>query len=241
SLNNRGTMSGINNLSLFLTGSLDNAGTLQGNQLRAEAARLTNQGTLHGTDALTLAITGNLLNQGELLSEGDSTTSAHRVDNQGTLQAKNVALQVNELDNAGKIFGVSSLALTATHGLTNRQAGKLLSQGAATLAAKGVVNAGEWQAKALTLAAENLTNDGQIQGDASLSLTLPTTDGKGTVVNRGTVTTGGDATLFARLMDNQGTLSSLGRTELTGASLINDGRLVAATGLSLRGDYQGRG
>ncbi|WP_326489625.1 two-partner secretion domain-containing protein, partial [Pectobacterium versatile] len=241
SLNNSGTMSGINNLSLFLTGSLDNAGTLQGNQLRAEAARLTNQGTLHGTDALTLAITGNLSNQGELLSEGDSTTSAHRFDNQGTLQAKNVALQVNELDNAGKILGVSSLALTATHGLTNQQAGKLLSQGAATLAAKEVVNAGDWQAKTLTLAAENLTNDGQIQGDESLSLTLLTTDGKGTVVNRGTVTTGGDATLFARLMDNQGTLSSLGRTELTGASLINDGRLVAATGLSLRGDYQGRG
>ncbi|MEI7175143.1 hemagglutinin repeat-containing protein [Pectobacterium carotovorum] len=241
SLNNSGTMSGINNLSLFLTGSLDNAGTLQGNQLRAEVARLTNQGTLYGTDALTLAITGNLSNQGELLSEGDSTTSAHRFDNQGTLQAKNVALQVNELDNAGKIFGVSSLALTATHGLTNRQAGKLLSQGVATLTAADAVNAGDWQAKALTLAAENLTNDGQIQGDASLSLTLPATDGKGTLVNRGTVTTGGDATLFARLMDNQGTLSSLGHTELTGASLINDGRLVAATGLSLRGDYQGRG
>ncbi|MFJ5473325.1 hemagglutinin repeat-containing protein [Pectobacterium carotovorum] len=241
SLNNSGTMSGINNLSLFLTGSLDNAGTLQGNQLRAEAAQLDNQGTIHGTDALTLAITGNLSNQGELLSEGDSTTSAHRFDNQGTLQAKNVALQVNELDNAGKIFGVSSLALTATHGLTNRQAGKLLSQGAATLTAADAVNAGEWQAKALTLVAEDLTNDGQIQGDESLSLTLPTTDGKGTVVNRGTVTTGGDATLFARLMDNQGTLSSLGHTELTGASLINDGRLVAATGLSLRGDYQGRG
>ncbi|MEI7182299.1 hemagglutinin repeat-containing protein [Pectobacterium carotovorum] len=241
SLNNSGTMSGINNLSLFLTGSLDNAGTLQGNQLRAEAARLTNQGTLHGSDALTLAITGNLSNQGELLSEGDSTTSAHRFINQGTLQAKNVALQVNELDNAGKILGVSSLALTATHGLINRQAGKLLSQGVATLTAADAVNAGEWQAKALTLAAEDLTNDGQIQGDESLSLTLPTTDGKGTVVNRGSVTTGGDATLFARLMDNQGTLSSLGRTELTGASLINDGRLVAATGLSLRGDYQGRG
>ncbi|MEI7251794.1 filamentous hemagglutinin N-terminal domain-containing protein, partial [Pectobacterium versatile] len=241
SLNNSGTMSGIHNLSLFLTGSLDNAGTLQGNQLRAEAAQLDNQGTLHGSDALTLAITGNLSNQGELLSEGDSTTSAHRVDNQGTLQAKNVALQVNELDNAGKILGMSSLALTATHGLTNRQAGKLLSQGVATLTAADAVNAGDWQAKTLTLAAESLTNDGQIQGDASLSLTLPTTDGKGTVVNRGAVTTGGDATLFARLMDNQGTLSSLGRTELTGASLINDGRLVAATGLSLRGDYQGRG
>ncbi|MBA0164230.1 hemagglutinin repeat-containing protein, partial [Pectobacterium versatile] len=241
SLNNSGTMSGIHNLSLFLTGSLDNAGTLQGNQLRAEAARLTNQGTLHGSDALTLAITGNLSNQGELLSEGDSTTSAYRVDNQGTLQAKNVALQVDELDNAGKILGVSSLALTATHGLTNRQTGKLLSQGAATLTTKEAVNAGDWQAKTLTLAAESLTNDGQIQGDASLSLTLPTTDGKGTVVNRGTVTTGGDATLFTRLMDNQGTLSSLGHTELTGASLINDGRLVAATGLSLRGDYQGRG
>lgn len=119
------------------------------------------------------------------------------------MQAKNVALQVNELDNAGKILGMSSLALTATHGLTNRQAGKLLSQGVATLTAADAVNAGDWQAKTLTLAAESLTNDGQIRGDASLSLTLPTTDGKGTVVNRGTVTTGGDATLFARLMDNQ--------------------------------------
>ncbi|WP_284144898.1 hemagglutinin repeat-containing protein [Pectobacterium colocasium] len=241
SLDNSGTISGINNLSLFLSGNLANAGTLQSNQLRAEAARLTNQGTLHGTDALTLAIAGNLSNQGELLSEGDSSITAKRFDNQGRLQAKNVVLQVDELDNAGSIFGVSALALTATHGIINRQAGKLLSQGAAVLTAAAVSNAGEWQAKALTLTANNLTNDGQIQGDEALSVTLPVTDGTGTFVNRGTVMTGGDATLFARLMDNQGTLSSLGRTELTGASLINDGRVVAATGLSLRGDYQGRG
>ncbi|WP_318840425.1 hemagglutinin repeat-containing protein [Pectobacterium polaris] len=241
SLDNRGTISGINNLSLFLTGNLDNAGTLQGNLLRVDAAQFANRGSLHGTDALTLAIAGNLSSQGELLSDGDITTSAQRFINQGTLQAKNVALQVDELDNAGKIFGVSSLALTATHALTNQQAGKLLSQGTATLTAAEAVNAGEWQAKALTLAAEDLTNDGQIQGDEALSLTLPATDGKGTFVNRGTVTTGGDSTLFARLLDNQGSLSSLGRTELTGLSLINDGRVVAATGLSLRGDYQGRG
>ncbi|RUR90825.1 hemagglutinin repeat-containing protein [Pectobacterium polaris] len=241
SLNNRGTMSGINNLSLFLTGNLDNTGTLQSNRLRVEAAQLDNQGTLRGTDALTLAIAGNLSSQGELLSDGDITTSAQRFINQGTLQAKNVTLQVEELDNAGKILGVSSLALAATRALTNQQAGKLLSQGTATLTAAEAVNAGEWQAKALTLAAANLTNDGQIQGDEALSLTLPATDGKGTFVNRGTVTTGGDATLFARLLENQGTLSSLGRTELTGVSLINDGRVVAATGLSLRGDYQGRG
>ncbi|PPE62299.1 hemolysin BL-binding protein [Pectobacterium brasiliense] len=240
-LDNRGTVSGINNLSLFLTGNLDNAGTLQGNALRAEAAQLDNQGTLRGTDALTLAITGNLSNQGELLSDGDSTTTAQRFINQGTLQAKNVALQVDELDNAGNILGVSSLTLTAANGLTNRQTGKLLSQGAAVLTAAEVVNTGEWQAKALTLTANNLTNDGQIQGDEALSLTLPVTDGKGTLINRGTLTTGGDATLFVRLMENQGSLSSLGNTALTGTSLINDGRVVAATGLSLRGDYQGRG
>ncbi|WP_277871571.1 hemagglutinin repeat-containing protein [Pectobacterium brasiliense] len=279
SFDNRGTVSGINNLSLFLTGHLANAGTLQGNELRANAAQLDNQGTLHGSDALTLAVTGHLANtgtlqgnrlhvdavqldnqgtlrgtdvltlaiagnlssQGELLSDGDSTTSAQRFINQGTLQAKNVALQVDELDNAGKILGVSSLTLTAANGLTNRQAGKLLSQGAAALTTAEAVNAGEWQAKALTLTANNLTNDGQIQGDDALSLTLPATDGKGTLINRGTLTTGGDATLFARLMENQGTLSSLGRTELTGVSLMNDGRVVAATGLSLRGDYQGHG
>ncbi|WP_350326675.1 hemagglutinin repeat-containing protein [Pectobacterium aroidearum] len=241
SFDNRGTISGITNLSLFLNGNLTNTGTLQGNQLRAEAAQLTNQGTLRGTDALTLAITGNLSNQGALLSDGDSTTTAKRFDNQGTLQAKNVALQVDELDNAGKIFGVSSLALTAANRLTNQQAGKLLSQGAAVLTAAEVVNAGDWQAKTLTLTANNLTNDGQIQGDDALSLTLPTTGGTGTLINRGTLTTGGDATLFARLMENPGTLSSRGHATLTGMSLMNDGRLVAATGLSLYGDYQGRG
>ncbi|MBN3155126.1 hypothetical protein, partial [Pectobacterium brasiliense] len=185
-------------LTLSITDKLDNAGTLQGNALHVDAAQLDNQGTLRGTDALTLAIAGNLSNQGELLSDGDSTTTAKRFDNQGTLQAKNVVLQVDELDNAGNILGVSSLVLTATQGLTNRQTGKLLSQGAAVLTAAEVVNTGEWQAKALTLTANNLTNDGQIQGDDALSLTLPTTDGKGTLINRGMLTTGGDATLFAR-------------------------------------------
>ncbi|MFJ5464069.1 hemagglutinin repeat-containing protein [Pectobacterium sp. CHL-2024] len=240
-LTNQGTLYGTDALTLAITGNLANTGTLQGNELRADAAQLDNQGTLRGTDALTLAITGNLSNQGELLSDGDSTTTTQRFINQGTLQAKNVVLQVDELDNAGTIFGISSLALTSTQGLTNRQTGKLLSQGAAVLTAAEGVNTGEWQAKALTLTANNLTNDGQIQGDDALSLTLPTADSKGTLINRGTLTTGGDATLFARLMDNQGTLSSLGRTELTAASLMNDGRVVAATGLSLRGDYQGRG
>ncbi|MEQ9943515.1 hemagglutinin repeat-containing protein [Pectobacterium aroidearum] len=240
-LTNQGTLHGTDALTLSITDGLDNTGTLQGNQLRVDAAQLDNQGTLRGTDALTLAIAGNLSNQGTLLSDGDSTTTAKRFDNQGTLQAKNVALQVDELDNAGNIFGVSSLALTAASGLTNRQAGKLLSQGAAVLTAAEAVNAGDWQAKTLTLTANNLTNDGQLQGDDALSLTLPMTDGTGTLINRGTLTTGGDATLFARLMENPGTLSSRGHATLTGMSLINDGRLVAATGLSLYGDYQGRG
>ncbi|WP_317615886.1 hemagglutinin repeat-containing protein [Pectobacterium peruviense] len=240
-LNNSGNISGINSLSLFLNGNLDNAGTLQGNQLHAEAVRLTNQGALYGTDALTLAITGNLSNQGTLLSDGDSTVTAQQLDNTGLLQAKNAALQVGSLDNAGKIFGIASLALTATNGLTNQQSGKLLTQGAAVLTAADVVNAGEWQAQRLTLTANNLNNDGEIQGDDALSLTLPAAEGKGSLINRGALTTGGDATLFARLIDNQGSLSSLGHTALTGMSLINDGRLVAATGLSLYGDYRGRG
>nr|UKE84070.1 hypothetical protein KXZ65_00740 [Pectobacterium sp. PL152] len=71
-----------------------------------------------------------------------------------------------------------------------------------------------------------------------MSLTLPTTGGTGTLINHGTLTTGGDATLFARLMENPGTLSSRGHATLTGMSLMNDGRVVAATGLSLYGDYQ---
>ncbi|MFJ5398071.1 filamentous hemagglutinin N-terminal domain-containing protein, partial [Pectobacterium sp. CHL-2024] len=134
-LDNQGTLRGTDALTLAVTGHLANTGTLQGNQLRVDAAQLDNQGTLRGTDALTLAITGNLSNQGELLSDGDSSATAQRFINRGTLQAKNVTLQVDELDNAGNILGVSSLTLTAANGLTNRQTGKLLSQGAAVLTA----------------------------------------------------------------------------------------------------------
>ncbi|MEH0876059.1 hemagglutinin repeat-containing protein [Pectobacterium cacticida] len=219
----------------------ENRGTLQALTLTADGTSLDNSGTVSGITNLSIFLNGNLANQGTLLSESDSSTTAKRFDNQGTLQAKNVTLQVDELDNAGNIFGVSSLALTAASGLTNRQAGKLLSQGAAVLTAAEAVNAGDWQAKTLTLTANNLTNDGQIQGDDALLLTLPTTGGTGTLINRGSLNTGGDATLFARLMENPGTLSSQGHATLTGTSLINDGRLVAATGLSLYGDYQGRG
>ncbi|UYX08495.1 hemagglutinin repeat-containing protein [Pectobacterium cacticida] len=219
----------------------ENRGTLQALTLTADGTSLDNSGTVSGITNLSIFLNGNLANQGTLLSESDSSTTAKRFDNQGTLQAKNVTLQVDELDNAGNIFGVSSLALTAASGLTNRQAGKLLSQGAAVLTAAEAVNAGDWQAKTLTLTANNLTNDGQIQGDDALLLTLPTTGGTGTLINRGSLNTGGDTTLFARLMENPGTLSSQGHATLTGTSLINDGRLVAATGLSLYGDYQGRG
>ncbi|MBN3261525.1 hypothetical protein, partial [Pectobacterium brasiliense] len=73
--------------------------------------------------------------------------------------------------------------------------GMLVSLGAAVLKGGVGVNSGLWLAKALTLRANNLTIDVIILGDDALALTLPATDGKGTLITRGTLTRGGDATL----------------------------------------------
>ncbi|PWC16292.1 hemagglutinin repeat-containing protein, partial [Brenneria corticis] len=233
-VNNRGGLFGVSDLQLKLRGDLDNAGTLsgkaldltaqnilqngllEGKRLDVHAGTLDNQGKMLGVDALTLAIGDGLHNSGALLSQGDSTVTAQTVDNYGQWQAGNIALTADKVSNAGQIIGIAALTLTANQSLRNLQSGKLLTQGVATLLAAEALNQGEWQAGSLLLAAQGFSN-------------------------QGTIISAGDTQLSARQINNQGVLSGSGATLLVGEDIRNDGDLLAATSLSVAGNYQGAG
>ncbi|QTF08459.1 filamentous hemagglutinin N-terminal domain-containing protein [Brenneria izadpanahii] len=260
SLNNRGRLAGVDDLQLSLSGNLDNRGmihadsdlnvtaaavkqqgTLEGQSIQLDALELDNQGTILGADALTLSITNTLNNQGELFSQGESTSTARQINNQGQWQAQTITLNADTIANAGKILGISALTLTAKDMLTNQQAGKLLSQGMAVLTAADTANAGDWQAGSLTLATGNLTNSGRIQAEQTLTVMLDVPSGQGELRNDGTLISGGDSHVSARQVENRGTISSQGQAELVGEDIRNDGLIVGARALSLAGNYQGTG
>ncbi|MCL2892095.1 hemagglutinin repeat-containing protein [Brenneria tiliae] len=225
-LNNQGTLY-ANQLALS-AGEVNQQGTLEGRSLRVDAGELDNQGTIVGVDALTLAIGDRLHNQGELLSQGDSTSTARLIDNRGEWQAQTITLHADRVSNAGKILGIAALTLTAQDALVNHPSGKLLSQGVAALTAADAVNAGDWQAASLTLEAGNLSNSGRIQGAQALTMAL----GSGNLNNDGSLISGGDSLLSARQMDNQGTLQG-NNIAIAAASLNNAGKISGADSLTL--------
>ncbi|MFP9500939.1 beta strand repeat-containing protein, partial [Pectobacterium brasiliense] len=239
-LDNRGLISGSTTLGI-VANHIDQQGTLEARALTVDAQTLDNHGKMLGVDALTLAITGTARNQGKWLSQGTSTLTADRVDNQGQWQAGDITLQATDLTNRGQIFGINALSLSAANGLTNQQNGKLLSQGIAVLRAASVTNDGDVQADRLTVDAQQLTNRGRMQGDNGLAVTLDRTNPASRLTNQGTLLSGGDGWLSASLLDNQGTVSGVGTLTLDGGAINNAGNVMADGALTLNGDYQGAG
>ncbi|MBC6591844.1 hypothetical protein, partial [Escherichia coli] len=63
------------------------------------------------------------------------------------------------------ITGVDALTLTVNQTLNNHASGKLLSAGVLTLKADSVKNDGQLQGNATTITAGQLTNGGHLQGE----------------------------------------------------------------------------
>lgn len=257
---NSGQILGIDDLQLKLKDELDNSGlisgnnmlnvtakrinqrdTLEGRTLHVQADELDNQGKMLGVDALTLAISGTARNQGKWLSQGNGSVTAERVENLGQWQADTIDTAANQITNSGLIFALSALKLSANGDLVNQQDGKLLSLGNAVLNAADAVNDGDWQAQYLSLAADNFTNGGRVQGDKGLAVTLDPSGSNGIFTNQGVLISGGDSQLSVGRLDNRGTLSSNGYSAISSAAIRNDGNVVATDGLSLNGEYQGNG
>ncbi|HID0998253.1 TPA: contact-dependent inhibition toxin CdiA [Enterobacter roggenkampii] len=216
---------------------------------------LISQGTLTATTGGTLTSTGSLMsqgwaditaqtldNRGQLLSEGDVTLGGSTLKNSGTVQGNTLALHQNSINNQGTLTGLQSLTVQGQQRLMARMAmaapqqelingagGKLLTQGALTIASGAVTNAGSWQAQNILLNARSLTNSGAVQSADALQMTLADTL-TGTAGSR--ITALGAATLQAATLANQGQWAAKNLT-LTGGTLSNSGAISGVNGLTL--------
>ncbi|CAH5635615.1 hemagglutinin repeat-containing protein [Enterobacter roggenkampii] len=216
---------------------------------------LLSQGTLTATTGGTLTSTGSLMsqgraditaqtldNRGQLLSEGEVTLGGSTLKNSGTVQGNTLALHQNSINNQGTLTGLQSLTVQGQQRLMARMAmaapqqelingagGKLLTQGALTIASGAVTNAGSWQAQNILLNARSLTNSGAVQSAGALQMTLADTL-NGTAGSR--ITALGAATLQAATLANQGQWAAQNLT-LTGGTLSNSGAISGVNGLTL--------
>lgn len=216
---------------------------------------LLSQGTLTATTGGMLTSTGSLMsqgraditaqtldNRGQLLSEGDVTLGGSTLKNSGTVQGNTLALHQNSINNQGTLTGLQSLTVQGQQRLMARMAmavpqqelingagGKLLTQGALTIASGAVTNAGSWQAQNILLNARSLTNSGAVQSAGALQMTLADTL-TGTTGSK--ITALGAATLQAATLANQGQWAAKNLT-LTGGTLSNSGAISGVNGLTL--------
>ncbi|MBS0883755.1 hemagglutinin repeat-containing protein [Pantoea sp. JGM49] len=87
-------------------GTLETAGTLQGEGVQVTAGSWQHQGLLLSGADLTASVSGELNNQGGLLSQGAAQIDAENLNNSGKLLAeKDVTLSGSSLNNSGTVQG----------------------------------------------------------------------------------------------------------------------------------------
>ncbi|EPB9367306.1 Contact-dependent inhibitor A, partial [Escherichia coli] len=149
-MNNGGSLLTSGDLTIT-AGSITSSGHWQGKRVLITSDSLANSGAIQAADSLTARLTGELVSTAgsKVTSNGEMALSALNLSNSGQWIAKNLTLKANSLTSAGDITGVDALTLMVNQTLNNHASGKLLSAGV------------------LTLKADSVTNDGQLQGNAT--------------------------------------------------------------------------
>ncbi|WP_236883897.1 hemagglutinin repeat-containing protein [Dickeya fangzhongdai] len=212
-------------------GAVTSQGGWQGRNLLLTADSLTNGGTLLAANDVTLTLTQGY-NGGagsRVLGNGAVTVTADTLTQLGELGGDRLQLTTGTLTNGGRLVGLSQLDVTSRGPLTNTADGALLGNGAATVTAAGLDNAGQIQGDALTLQAGTVDNAGRVQGTSALTLSGVSryTGGAGSQL-----LSGGTAALAIDNADNAG-LWQADELRVTGATLTNGGTLTGLNGLSL--------
>ncbi|WP_374258620.1 hemagglutinin repeat-containing protein [Yokenella regensburgei] len=231
SLDNAGAVSGVNGLTLAMSGAVNQqkAGSmLTAGALSLNAASVVNEGNIQGT---TLGITSGLLtNSGRLQGDNGATLSLSDTltNNAGGEIVSHWGLNVTTptMLNYGLIQGGAETRLNATTRALNE--GKVLSGAALTLTTPQYSGAGWLQATQLVLNATTATNSGNWLAD-SATLT------GNTFTNQG-ITQAGQLSVNYAQLSNNGTL--LGKTQLAvNADQVNQnaaGKLFSGGNLSLQ-------
>ncbi|EGI6860570.1 filamentous hemagglutinin N-terminal domain-containing protein, partial [Escherichia coli] len=202
-MNNGGSLLTSGDLTIT-AGSITSSGHWQGKRVLITADSLANSGAIQAADSLTARLTGELVSTAgsKVTSNGEMALSALNLSNSGQWIAKNLTLKANSLTSAGDITGVDALTLTVNQTLNNHASGKLLSAGVLTLKADSVTNDGQLQGNATTITAGQLTNGGHLQGE---TLTLAASGG---VNNRsgGVLMSRNALNVSTATLSNQGTI-----------------------------------
>ncbi|MCK6677935.1 hemagglutinin repeat-containing protein [Enterobacter asburiae] len=241
-LTTQGTLQG-NGADIRATGDWTHGGSLlsQGALTAATGGTLTSSGSLMSQGRADITAQ-TLDNRGQLLSEGGVTLGGSTLKNSGTVQGNTLALRQDSINNQGTLTGLQSLTVQGQQRLMARMAmaapqqalingagGRLLTQGALTIASGAVTNAGSWQAQNILLNAQSLSNSGTVQSADGLQMTLADTL-TGTTGSK--ITALGAATLQAATLANQGQWAAKNLT-LTGGTLSNSGAISGVNGLTL--------
>ena len=230
-MNNGGSLLTSGDLTIT-AGSITSSGHWQGKRVLITADSLANSGAIQAADSLTARLTGELVSTAgsKVTSNGEMALSALNLSNSGQWVAKNLTLKANSLTSAGDITGVDTLTLTVNQTLNNQANGKLLSAGVLTLKADSVTNDGQLQGNATTITAGQLTNGGHLQGE---TLTLTASGG---VNNRsgGVLMSRNALNVSTATLSNQGTIQGGGGVSLNATDrLQNDGKILSGSNLTL--------
>ncbi|MGX9237092.1 hemagglutinin repeat-containing protein [Pantoea ananatis] len=243
--------------------TLNTGGTLQGGNAQITAGSWQNQGSLLSTGDLSAAIDSNLTNGGSLLSQGGAQLSAQNLvntgsvlaekamtlnggslNNSGAIQGDTLSVTPASVTNQGNLIGLKSLTLgpapqrfrmllaqsAPTRELVNNAGGQLLTQGALTVTADNVTNNGSWQGQQILLNAAKLANGGAIQSADGLQLTL---SDRLDAAAGSKISANGTAALQALTLANQGQWVAKNLT-LKGDTLNNNGEITGADSLSVQ-------
>ena len=206
-VNNSGTWSAEDNLTLDWNGDLKNSGTIysKGNtDLRA--SRLENDKTIAAERNLSAAAKENIRNQGKLLAgENIDIYAGKTLDNAGHAMesGNNLSIETGDAINnaAGTIKSGGSQQIKAGHALTNTE-GTLAADGniniqTGRMTGDGIVSAGK---KAGILLEKDFTNTGRLEAGSSLSLAV-----KGNITNRKEILSRGHLALAGKNIRNEET------------------------------------
>ena len=206
-VNNSGTWSAEDNLTLDWNGDLKNSGTIysKGNaDLRA--SRLENDKTIAAERNLSAAAKENIRNQGKLLAgENMDIYAGKTLDNAGHAMesGNNLSIETGDTINnaAGTIKSGGSQQIKAGHALTNTE-GTLAADGniniqTGRMTGDGIVSAGK---KAGILLEKDFTNTGRLEAGSSLSLAV-----KGNITNRKEILSRGHLALESKNIRNEET------------------------------------
>ena len=206
-VNNSGTWSAEDNLTLDWNGDLKNSGTIysKGNtDLRA--SHLENDKTIAAERNLSAAAKENIRNQGKLLAgENMDIYAGKTLDNAGHAMesGNNLSIETGDAINnaAGTIKSGGSQQIKAGHTLTNTE-GTLAADGniniqTGRMTGDGIVSAGK---KAGILLEKDFTNTGRLEAGRSLSLAV-----KGNITNRKEILSRGHLALESKNIRNEET------------------------------------